>query len=87
MVYLKIHLVWRSQSCHHYLIYLRLHFLPLLQVEAVLVGLLVAVELLQLLCQGGSTFTGLLLQTMVLLDLGGERNSGSYKAIYILRSI
>lgn len=49
--------------------YLCLHFLPLLQVEAILVGLLVAVELLQLLCQCGSTFTGLLLQTMVLLDL------------------
>lgn len=49
--------------------HLRLHFLPLLQVQAVLVGLLVAVELLQLLGQSGSAFAGLLLQTVVLLDL------------------
>lgn len=72
-IQLKINVFWYRQTCHHYLIHLCLHFLPLLQVKAILVGLLVAVELLQLLCQGGSTFTGLLLQTMVLLDLGGGR--------------
>lgn len=60
----------------HYLIYLRLHFLPLLQVKAVLVSLLVTVELLKLLCQRGSAFTGLLLQPVVLLDLSRESNSG-----------
>ena len=51
------------------MVYLGLHFLPLLKVQTVLVGFLVSVELLQLLGQGGCTLTGLLLQTMVLFHL------------------
>lgn len=50
--------------------HLRLHLLPLLQVQAVLVGFLVPVELLQLLGQGGRAFAGLLLEAMVFLHLG-----------------
>lgn len=56
--------------------YLCLHFLPLLQVQTVLVSLLVTVKFLQLLCQGSSSFTGFFLQTMVLLDLVGTEEQG-----------
>lgn len=55
-----------------YLNYLCLHFLPLLQVQAVLVSFLVTVELLQLLRQCGSTFASLLLQTVILFYLEGN---------------
>lgn len=41
--------------------YLCLYFLPLLQVKAVLVSLLITVEFLQLLRQSGCTLAGLLL--------------------------
>lgn len=56
--------------------YLCLYFLPLFQVQTVLVSLLVTVKFLQLLRQGSSSFTGFFLQTMVLLDLVGTEEEG-----------
>ena len=65
---------WKLFDTHRpaELTYLCLHFLPLLQIQTVLVCLLVAVELLQLLGEGGGPLAGLLLQAVVLFDL---RNS------------
>lgn len=53
--------------------HLGLHFLPLLQIQPILVGFLIPVEFLQLLGQRGGSLAGLLLQPVILLHLRGRQ--------------